>query len=712
MTIARGTASGTYAPESGVGRRVAIDLDCTPVLLVRLDLDGQLLEVNDAWRQFARANDGTWSDDGIGRPSLELAAELGEAVAQATARVLSRLARAPDAQASDELRCVYQGSLRWYRIDARRLSDSILLMHTDICEQRFAEACLRIQALASAALAERKPLVSACRELAVAVCEGLAWDFASVWLPNDWQQLVCAELIAEPAFAHGELESLTRTASFARGQGLPGRVWERCHAIWLADIGADDNYPRLARGRVLGLHSGFAIPLQHDGQVFGVIELLSRYERLEDRRLLDLLGTIGRQLGAEEQRARALVLAEADGVTRSKLEELIENAPGYIVAIDAQRRIHFINRVFPHVRRDEVVGSDWLRFVPPADHAALLVRLEAVMKDGISQRYDIGILGPDGREVWLSVHMAPLRERGVITGAIITALDATDLKRALMEFAATQRWTSVGTLAAGVAHEINTPVQFVSDNLQFIAEGTRRLMTLTSKFEALLARVAAGTDPALREAGAQTQGALAAARLVFLREELPKALGACSDGLGRVSGIVRSLIGFARPTNAENMELTDLNGLVQSALAMARSEYGAVAELSVEWGELPPVRCNGADISQVVLNVVLNAVDAIRDVAGETQRKGRLAVRTWRENDQAVITIEDSGGGIPEAIRARVFDPFFTTKGVGKGTGQGLALAWSVIKLNHGGVITFESNVGKGTTFYIRLPIAGAPPGE
>jgi PAS domain S-box-containing protein len=691
---------------------VAIEHDCTPVLLVRLDLDGRLLEVNDAWRQFARANAGVWPGDGVGQVYLELALELGEAVAQATANVLSRLEGAPDSQASDELRCFYQSALRWYRIDARRLSDSILLMHTDISEQRFAEACLRIQGLASAALAERKPLVSTCRELAVVVCETLAWDFASVWLPNDWQQLVCAELIADPAFAHGELESLTRTSSFARGEGLPGRVWERCHASWLVDIGADDSYPRLARGRALGLRSGFAIPLQHDGQVFAVVELLSRYERPEDWRLLELLGTIGRQLGAEEQRARALVLAEADGVTRSKLEELIENAPGYIVAIDEQRRIHFVNRVLPHVRRDEVVGSDWLRFVPPADHAALLVKLEAVMKHGVPQRYDIGILGPDGREVWLSVHMAPLRERGVITGAIITALDTTDLKRALMEFAATQRWISVGTLAAGVAHEINTPIQFVSDNLQFIGEATRRLMTLTSKFEALLARIAAGTDTSLREAGAQAQGALAAARLVFLREELPKALGACSEGLGRVSGVVRSLVGFARPTGAENMEATDLNGLVQSALAMARSEYAAVAELTTEWGELPLVRCNGADISQVVLNVVLNAVDAIRDVAGETQRKGHLAVRTWRENHHAVITIEDSGGGIPEAIRARVFDPFFTTKGVGKGTGQGLALAWSVIKLNHGGVITFESSAGRGTTFFIRLPIAGPPPSE
>jgi PAS domain S-box-containing protein len=584
-----------------------------------------------------------------------------------------------------------------------------VLPHADITEQRFAQAHQRVQSIAGAALAERKPLVASCRELATAVRELLAWDFAAVWLPNDWQRLVCAVLLSDASLAHTEFESLTRSAVFERGEAMPGRVWERCCPLWMVDIGADGACPRLQRALALGLRSGFAVPVHHEGQVLAVVEFISREERAEDRRLLELLGGVGRRLGADEVSARALVRAEADGVTRSMLEELIENAPGFIIAIDAQRRIHFINRVLPHIRRDEVVGSDWLRFVPPAEHATLLSKLEAVMTHGVPQRYEVGIPGPDGREVWMSSHMAALRERGAITGAIITALDTTELKRAQMEFAAAQRWISVGTLGAGVAHEINTPVQFVSDNLQFIGEAARRLITLARKLEALPGQIAAAaTEDSLREVRAQAESVLSAARLPYLREELPRAIDACVEGLSRVSTIVRALKDFAQPAAAE-LEAVDLNGLVQRALALAEAEYAPVAELRAEWGELPPVRCQGTDISQVVLNIVLNAVDAIREATGPTQRKGHIGIRTWHEGEEAVIAIEDSGGGIPEAIRARVFDPFFTTKGVGKGTGQGLALAWSVIKQQHGGVIAFESSAGKGTTFFIRLPIAGRP---
>ena len=702
------TAEGkTVAPLSGVALRGEVELDCTPVPIARLDLDGCVLEVNEAWRRFARPSGR--SNVGIGRPYRELVAELGEPVSRASVRLLEDLPGVSGGVASEELRCFSEGALRWYRLEARRLDDSILLIHTDISEQRCAEAHLRIVAITSAALAEHAPLVTACRALCAAACESLAWDFACVWLPNDWHQLVCADLLCDAWLAHTELESLTRTARFERGQGLPGRAWERCRPLWLGEGRVDDGDPRLERARALGLRSGFAVPMHHDGQVFAVVELHSRLERHEERSLLELLGTIGRQLGAHEQRGRALVRAEADGATRSRLEELIESAPGFIVAIDGQRRIHFINRVHSHVRREEVVGSDWLRFVPPSEHAALLPKLEAVMKDGVPQRYDIGVLGPDGREVWMSVHMAPLRERGAITGAIITALDTTELKRAQMELSAAQRWISVGTLAAGLAHQINNPVQFVSDNLQFIGEAARRLSTLAETLASLPVRIAAtAADASLLDVAAQAERALGAARRPYLREELPRAISACVEGLSRVSTIVRSLEDFAQPAAAE-MDAADLNGLVRRAVAIAAAEYGPVAELSTDWGDLPPVRCNGADISQVVLNVILNAVDAIRDVTAHTQHKGRIGVRTWRENEHAVIAIEDSGGGIPEAIRARVFDPFFTTKGVGKGTGQGLALAWSVVKQNHGGVVTFESTVGKGTTFFIRLPIAGRP---
>jgi signal transduction histidine kinase len=133
-----------------------------------------------------------------------------------------------------------------------------------------------------------------------------------------------------------------------------------------------------------------------------------------------------------------------------------------------------------------------------------------------------------------------------------------------------------------------------------------------------------------------------------------------------------------------------------------------VAEVTTEFGDLPPVLCHVGDMNQVFLNLIVNAAHAIEDVVKKSGGMGTIRVRTSREDSLARIDIIDSGSGIPETIRHRVFDPFFTTREVGKGTGQGLAIARSVVVTKHGGTLTFESEVGKGTTFTIRLPICGA----
>jgi two-component system NtrC family sensor kinase len=152
---------------------------------------------------------------------------------------------------------------------------------------------------------------------------------------------------------------------------------------------------------------------------------------------------------------------------------------------------------------------------------------------------------------------------------------------------------------------------------------------------------------------------------------------------------------------------TDLNRTVQNSLTIATSEYKYVARLEMELGDLPPVTCYANEIGQAILNITVNAAHAIGNVMQGSDGKGVITVRTWREGDLAVISIGDTGGGIPENVRARIFDPFFTTKEVGKGTGQGLAIACSAVKGRHQGPLTFETEMGEGTTFFIRLPIAG-----
>jgi signal transduction histidine kinase len=283
-------------------------------------------------------------------------------------------------------------------------------------------------------------------------------------------------------------------------------------------------------------------------------------------------------------------------------------------------------------------------------------------------------------------------------------LDVTDQRRLENELAQAQKLESVGRLAAGVAHEINTPVQFVSDSVSFVREAMDDLSQIVDKYRELRSATEQGAD--VRAAAKAAEEAEDDADLDYILENAPVALDRARDGLGRVAAIVRSMKEFAHPDRKE-MSQVDINQAISSTLVIATNEYKYVADVETEFGELPPVNCFAGEINQVVLNLVVNAAHAIGDVVKDTGNKGRIRVTTRVLDDQVEIAIADSGKGIPVDVRSRIFDPFFTTKEVGKGTGQGLAIARTVVVDKHGGSLHFETELGQGTTFFIRLPIAG-----
>jgi signal transduction histidine kinase len=283
-------------------------------------------------------------------------------------------------------------------------------------------------------------------------------------------------------------------------------------------------------------------------------------------------------------------------------------------------------------------------------------------------------------------------------------LDVTDQRRLENELAQAQKLESVGRLAAGVAHEINTPVQFVSDSVSFVREAMDDLSEIVDKYRELRTATQSGVDvAAAAKAAAEAEDD---ADLDYILENAPVALDRARDGLGRVAAIVRSMKEFAHPDRKE-MAQADLNQAIQSTLVIASNEYKYVADVDIALGDVPLVNCYAGEINQVVLNLIVNAAHAIGDVVRGTDKKGRIRVATRVLDDQVEISIGDTGKGIPVEVRSRIFDPFFTTKEVGKGTGQGLAIARSVVVDKHGGTLHFETEVGQGTTFYIRLPIAG-----
>ena len=297
------------------------------------------------------------------------------------------------------------------------------------------------------------------------------------------------------------------------------------------------------------------------------------------------------------------------------------------------------------------------------------------------------------------------------TTLLVIGSDVTERRALEEQFRQAQKLEAVGRLAAGIAHEINTPIQFVGDNMQFLHDAFSDLSKVMEKYRHLSDAAANGV------AGMMLADEVAEAEMAvdinYLVEEIPKAIAQSLDGVARVATLVRAMKEFAHPDRKERAA-ADINAALLSTLTVARNELKYVAEVETEFGDLPLAVCNIGELNQVFLNLLVNAAHAIGDAVNGTGQKGVIRVRTALEKDAVLISIADTGGGIPEDIRDKIFDPFFTTKESGRGTGQGLAIAHSVVVDKHGGTLTFASEVGKGTTFFIRLPLDGEvkPVGE
>jgi signal transduction histidine kinase/PleD family two-component response regulator len=326
-------------------------------------------------------------------------------------------------------------------------------------------------------------------------------------------------------------------------------------------------------------------------------------------------------------------------------------------------------------------------------------RTDAVGKDYIDSR--IVTAGNATRYMRSCVALQPNRVSMQRVCGI--SVDVTQQKNLELERVQAQKLESVGRLAAGVAHEINTPVQFVSDNVDFVRTSMTEVAVVIQAYRDLKLAVQSAGD--IATAAQRAEDTEKAADLGYIMDNVPSALVSSLEGLGRIATIVRSMKEFAHPDQAQQ-SLADLNQAIRSTLVIANNEYKYVAELDAQFADLPPVPCYLGEINQVVLNLLVNASHAISDVVKDSGRRGKITVRTRLDGSEVEISIGDTGTGIPEAARDKIFDPFFTTKVVGKGTGQGLAIAHSVIVNKHGGTLRFETECGKGTTFFIRLPIA------
>jgi len=277
------------------------------------------------------------------------------------------------------------------------------------------------------------------------------------------------------------------------------------------------------------------------------------------------------------------------------------------------------------------------------------------------------------------------------------------LEKTKLELFQAQKLEAIGQLAAGIAHEINTPIQYVGDNIHFIRDAFDDLNEALAHFKDFLGCVKKGEVKNQQIEKMET--ILEETDLDFLAREVPEAISQSLDGVDRVRKIVRSMKEFSHPGGEEHL-ITDIHHAIENTVTVARNEWKYVADLEMEFDDaLPKIPCNPGEINQVLLNLIINASHAIADALGEhPEGKGKIHIQTKNRDAHIDILISDTGAGIPEDIQEKIFDPFFTTKKVGKGTGQGLAISHSVIVDKHKGKILFHTLKGKGTTFTISLP--------
>jgi PAS domain S-box-containing protein len=390
-------------------------------------------------------------------------------------------------------------------------------------------------------------------------------------------------------------------------------------------------------------------------------------------------------------------------------EELLDSLPTILIGLAQDLRITRWNlmagKVFAHPA-EEACGKPLDTVKIPWDGDRVRLGLERCRADGMSVRLDdLSFVRANGKEGVLGLAINPrLRDGDVFLGFTIMGADITERKMLEKQLAQAQKLRSIGQLASGIAHEINTPTQYVGDNIRFLKDAFEDLIVVLQGDEELLAAARGGVVSA--ELIRRLQDGRERADLEYLVSEVPVAIQHTLEGVERISKIVRAMKDFAHPGREEKAP-ADLNQIIDSTVTVARNEWKYVADMQTDFDRsLPPVLCHPAEIGQVILNLVINAAHAIEDVVKQGRAaKGCITIATRRRDGWAEIRISDTGGGIPENIRHRIFDPFFTTKEIGRGTGQGLAICYPVIVGKHGGRITFDSEVGRGTTFTIGLPL-------
>jgi two-component system, NtrC family, sensor kinase len=426
-----------------------------------------------------------------------------------------------------------------------------------------------------------------------------------------------------------------------------------------------------------------------------------------------ILESVATAIPNEEGQIERLVIVNRDITERQLAEEtknrsdqlfrsIAENSADLIAVVDQSGHRIYNNPAYERLlgyTPEELKGTVSFQQIHPDDRPLVTRAAQQALKTGVGQIVEYRMQRKDGTYVTLESHGSFIRDsHGEIEASVISARDISHRRMALQ----TEKLSAIGQLAAGIAHEINTPVQYVSDNVAFLSDTWNQLD----------AAMAFCLTPAHASATSDSSSSTAVTSTAppedwdWLRQQVPKAIAQSLEGIRRMSKILAAMRRFSHTGGGER-EQVDLNEALDATLTIVQNQIKHIADVQTDYQpNLPRLECYADEMNQVFLNLIVNATHAIREASTKQAReRGKLTIRTRQIDNDVQIEIQDNGTGIPLSVCARVFDPFFTTKQVGEGTGQGLTICHDIVVQKHHGNIWFDTELDRGTTFFIRIPI-------
>ncbi|MCD6117226.1 PAS domain S-box protein [bacterium] len=499
-------------------------------------------------------------------------------------------------------------------------------------------------------------------------------------------------------------------------EGLIGKAARTGVPILCRDVSKNKDYINTSNEKT---KSELSVPIISNKKIIGVIDIQSNKLNAfseEDEKVIEtissqvaialdnakLYNTINKKLA--EQKKTAAILRK----TQQETDRIFNTAIDGIIVIDRQFKIYKINDSLLkqlNISREKAIGAKCHALIRSSICNTLKCPIYQISDKNVQYTQTGVIVHAPDKELKCTISSSAFYSaEGRLNGIVSSFHDITEYMEMQTKLIQAEKLQSIGQLASGIAHEINTPIQYVGDNVRFFKDSYKNFAKIIEQTENLCESIKSGGD--IVQAAEKLHQIKDEAGLDFLINEIPTAIDQTLDGVARISKIVSAMKDFSHPGETEK-SLNDINRAIETTVTIARNRWKYVADIDLQLDEwLPPVPCYIDEFNQVILNLIVNAADAIADKIGSSEeKKGKITIKTKPAGNYIEISIKDTGTGIPEKVKDKVFDPFFTTKEVGKGTGQGLAISYSVIVEKHKGSIGFVSVPGEGTEFKIKLPI-------